>query len=72
MVSWPLWELGYPDQAMQRSQEALALAHTLAPPTPWLRQGLRLLAEAPAIEDASEGRRHAAEIYRLRGELLLR
>jgi predicted ATPase len=25
-VSWPLWHLGYPEQALQRSQEAVALA----------------------------------------------
>ena len=32
MVSWVLWELGYPDQAVQRSQEALTMAHALAHP----------------------------------------
>jgi predicted ATPase len=26
MVAWVLWELGYPDQAMQRGQEALCMA----------------------------------------------
>ncbi len=31
-LSWTLWRLGYPDQALHRSQEALTLAHTLAPP----------------------------------------
>jgi predicted ATPase len=29
-VSWALWVLGYPDQAQQRSQEALTLAEELA------------------------------------------
>ncbi len=31
-LSWTLWRLGYPDQALHRSQEALTLAHTLAHP----------------------------------------
>jgi predicted ATPase len=31
-VAWPLWALGYPDQAVQRSQEALSMAHALAHP----------------------------------------
>jgi DNA-binding SARP family transcriptional activator/predicted ATPase len=31
-ASWALWALGYPDQAVQRSQEALALAQELAHP----------------------------------------
>jgi class 3 adenylate cyclase/predicted ATPase len=32
IVAWALWCLGYPAQAVQRSQEALALAQTLAHP----------------------------------------
>ncbi|HEY5869663.1 MAG TPA: hypothetical protein VI542_29555, partial [Candidatus Tectomicrobia bacterium] len=32
MVAWVLWELGYPDQAMRRGQEALCMAHALAHP----------------------------------------
>jgi class 3 adenylate cyclase/predicted ATPase len=31
-LSWTLWRLGYPDQALHRSQEALTLAHALAHP----------------------------------------
>ena len=31
-AAWVLWLLGYPDQALQRSQDALALAHELAHP----------------------------------------
>ena len=31
-VAAPLWPLGYPDQAVQRSQEALTMAYTLAHP----------------------------------------
>ncbi len=30
--AWPLWLLGYPEQALQRSQEALTLARQLAHP----------------------------------------
>src|SRR4030095_730816 len=32
MVAWALWVLGYPDQAVQRGQEALTMAHALAHP----------------------------------------
>jgi predicted ATPase/class 3 adenylate cyclase len=32
LVSWPLWFLGYPDQALRRCQEAQALAQTLNHP----------------------------------------
>jgi TOMM system kinase/cyclase fusion protein len=31
-VAWPLWMLGYPDQALRRSHEALTLARELAHP----------------------------------------
>ncbi|WP_089935493.1 AAA family ATPase [Candidatus Entotheonella palauensis] len=31
-LSWTLWYLGYPDQALQRNHEALTLAQTLAHP----------------------------------------
>ena len=31
-----LWFLGYPDQALQRSHEALTLARELAHPSAWL------------------------------------
>jgi tetratricopeptide (TPR) repeat protein len=45
MVAWVLWELGYPDQAVQRGQEALGMAHALAHPftlVEVLRYGARL------------------------------
>jgi predicted ATPase len=32
-AAWTLWMLGYPDQALQRSREALALAQQLSHPT---------------------------------------
>jgi class 3 adenylate cyclase/predicted ATPase len=31
-ISWALWQLGYPDQALKRSYEALAIAQTLSDP----------------------------------------
>jgi class 3 adenylate cyclase/predicted ATPase len=31
-LAWVLWTLGYPDQAVQRNQEALTMAHALAHP----------------------------------------
>ncbi len=31
-TSWTLWALGYPDQALERSDEALSLAHELSHP----------------------------------------
>jgi predicted ATPase len=31
-AAWTLWQLGYPDQALKRGNEALALAHTLSHP----------------------------------------
>ena len=31
-AAWTLWMLGYPDQALQRSQEALTLAQELSHP----------------------------------------
>ena len=31
-AAWTLWFLGYPDQALKRSQEALALAEELSHP----------------------------------------
>jgi hypothetical protein len=31
-----LWLLGYPDQALKRSDEAVALAHKIAHPSAWL------------------------------------
>jgi predicted ATPase len=32
LVAWPLWLLGYPDQALERSREALTLAHEISHP----------------------------------------
>ena len=31
-AAWTLWHLGYPDQALKRSQEALTLAQELSHP----------------------------------------
>ena len=55
-----LWCLGYPDQAVQRSQEALALAQELAHPLVWRLPsscGLalhHLRREAPAVQEQAE------------------
>jgi predicted ATPase len=32
LVAWPLWVLGYPDQALERSREALTLAQEISHP----------------------------------------
>jgi adenylate cyclase len=42
-----LWMLGYPDQAVQRSQEALTMVHALADPS-ILREALRVSARLHA------------------------
>jgi TOMM system kinase/cyclase fusion protein len=56
-VAWPLWLLGYPDQALRRSHEALTLAQELAHPlslavaldyAAWLHQ----LCHAPSATQA--------------------
>jgi predicted ATPase len=40
-ASWALWMLGYPDQALKRSEEALVLAHNLShPPSLVFAQGV--------------------------------
>ncbi len=55
-----LWHLGYPDQALQLSREAIALAHTIGHPfsleyalhhASWLRQHCQLGDEAQAAAD---------------------
>jgi tetratricopeptide (TPR) repeat protein len=43
LVAGVLWMLGYPDQGVQRSQEALTMAHALADPS-ILREALRMSA----------------------------
>jgi predicted ATPase len=58
-----LWWLGYPDQALQQSHEALTLAREEA--------GLTLLAEALAVTNDTGEHRWEAELHRLKGELLL-
>jgi predicted ATPase len=59
-VAWPLWLLGYPDQALQRSHEALSLARDLAHPlslvaaldyAAWLHQ---FRCEAPVTQAHAE------------------
>ena len=59
-VAWPVWLLGYPAQALRRSQEAISLARELAHPlslvaaltyAAWLHQFRR---EAPATQAQAE------------------
>jgi len=80
-----LWLLGYPDQAMASIQAALALAQQLAHPLSLsmallaetfaqvgqITKGLEALAEGLATVAKSRVRWWEAELYRLRGELLL-
>ncbi len=58
--AWALWDLGYPDQALARSREALTLAQTLSHPyslayalvlAAWLRHFRR---EAPETKELAE------------------
>jgi DNA-binding winged helix-turn-helix (wHTH) protein/predicted ATPase len=66
VVAWVLWCLGYPTQAIRRSQEALAFAQTLAHPhslalaryfAAWLHHHRR---EAPAVQAQAEALLHLA------------
>ena len=59
-MSWVLWLLGYPEQALRRSQDTLALAHELAHPHS-LANALHFAAmlhqfrrEAPAVHALAE------------------
>jgi predicted ATPase len=59
-ISWTLWCLGYPAQALQRSQEALAIAHSLAHPYSlagaqvWAARLHLLRREAPSVQSLAE------------------
>jgi predicted ATPase len=57
-LSWTLWRLGYPDQALRRSQEALTLAHALAHPYAIAS----VLASAPALHKYRGEARRAQEL----------
>src|SRR5262249_12569486 len=59
-VAWPLWLLGYPDQALTRSNEAITLAQELSHPislaaalayAAWLHHARR---EAAACQECAE------------------
>jgi predicted ATPase len=59
-MAWPLWLLGYPEQALQRSQEAITLAQELSHPislaaalayAAWLHHSRR---EAAAAQERAE------------------
>jgi len=69
-MAWPLWLLGYPDQALTRSHEAIALAQELSHPislaaalayAAWLHHARR---EGTAAQECAEA---AIELSRERG-----
>jgi len=84
-AAWTLWLLGYPEQALQRIQEAHTLAQELGSPfaLAWAlgaeaygqagrpEEGLTVLAEAHATVRKTRERYFEAELHRIRGELLL-
>jgi predicted ATPase len=59
-AAWALWSLGYPDQALARIHETLALAHALAHPLSlafaqcWAALVYQLRREVPAVHEQTE------------------
>jgi predicted ATPase len=59
-VAWTLWLLGYPDQALTRIHEALALAHQLSHPyslacaRSWAAHVYQLRLDVPAVYEHAE------------------
>ena len=58
-LAWELWQLGYPDQAIHRSQAALTLARGCRTPRPWLISSLEAILhqhrhEASAAHEQAE------------------
>jgi len=60
-AAWTLWFLGYPDQALKRSQEARSLAQELAHPFSlaaalnyWVAMVYRFRREGPAVQELTE------------------
>ena len=85
-IAWILWLRGYPDQALEKPSEALALAQELAHPFSLayalvtaarfylLRREVRAVqeqADALAVVDRTGERWCEAELYRLKGTLTL-
>jgi hypothetical protein len=79
-TAWLLWLLGYPDQALKRTNETLTLARELSHHSLALlaeahgkaaqtEEGLSVLADALAAVDRMGERMWEAELYRLKGEL---
>ena len=66
-AAYTLWSLGYPDQALGRAQEALALTTQLAHPF----SSTFVLNESWEIMERTDERLWQAEMCRLKGKLLL-
>jgi predicted ATPase len=67
-AAWCLWMLGYPDQALKRSREALALARQLSDPTGLARAHFLVGQFHQFRRDGAETLRHAEEVERLAAE----
>jgi len=67
-AAWCLWMLGYPDQALQRSREALGLARQLSDPTGLARAHFLIGQFHQFRQDGAETLRHAEEVERLAAE----
>ena len=66
--AWALWTLGYPDQALQRSHEACALAEGLAHPHTLAYAFAHLALFHQYRQDREEARRHAEAATRVSRE----
>lgn len=59
-LAWALWWLGYPEQALEKGQAALALAKTLSHPFS-LANGIHMLAVLQHIREDAQATRELAE-----------
>jgi tetratricopeptide (TPR) repeat protein len=67
-AAWCLWMLGYPDQALKRSTEAIALARQLSDPTGLARAHLLIGQFHQSRRDVDETLEHAEAVQRLAAE----
>ena len=67
-ASWCLWLLGYPDQALKRSREAMALAQHLSDPTGLTRAHFLSGQLHQLRRDGAETLEHAEALQRLAAE----
>jgi predicted ATPase len=67
-AAWCLWMLGYPDQALKRSREALVLAQQLSDPTGLARAHFLIGQFHQFRRDGAETLQHAEEAERLATE----